>query len=64
VQAQLALLVAPVWFLSWWEYHLLLLVGYLAALSGLFREYALSGSWRGVLEGLLLRDALEHLERG
>ncbi|MCX7624584.1 MAG: HD-GYP domain-containing protein [Thermomicrobium sp.] len=63
-QAQLALLVAPVWYLSWWEYHVLLLLGYLAALAGLAREYALSGSWRGVLEGLLLRDALEHLERG
>jgi len=63
-QAQVSLLVAPVWHLSWWEYHVLLLAGYLAALRGLVREYALSGSWRGVLEGLLLRDALEHLERG
>lgn len=63
-QAQVSLLVAPVWHLSWWEYHVLLLAGYLAALRGLVHEYALSGSWRGVLEGLLLRDALEHLERG
>ncbi|MCX2726793.1 HD-GYP domain-containing protein [Thermomicrobium sp. 4228-Ro] len=64
VQAGIALLLAPVWHLSWWEYHVLLLAGSLAALSGLVREYARSGSWRGVLEGLLLRDALEHLERG
>lgn len=64
LQAQVSLLLAPVWHVSWWEYHVLLLLAYAVALIGLVREYALHGTWRGVLEGLLLRDALEHLERG
>ncbi|MCM8745435.1 HD domain-containing protein [Thermomicrobium sp. CFH 73360] len=64
LQAQVSLLLAPVWHVSWWEYHVLLLLAYAVALISLVREYALHGTWRGVVEGLLLRDALEHLERG
>lgn len=64
LQAQVSLLLAPVWHVSWWEYHVLLLLAFAASSLGLVREYALHRTWRGVLEGLLLRDALEHLERG
>ncbi|HET8625780.1 MAG TPA: HD-GYP domain-containing protein [Thermomicrobiales bacterium] len=63
-QAQLSLVLAPVWHASWWEYHGLMLAAFCAALAGLGREYAASGSLQGVVEGLLLRDTLAQLERG
>ncbi|HEX5504824.1 MAG TPA: HD domain-containing phosphohydrolase [Thermomicrobiales bacterium] len=63
-QAQLSLVLAPVWHASWWEYHGLMLAAFFAALAGLGREYAASGSLQGVVEGLLLRDTLAQLERG
>uniref|UniRef100_A0A831TGJ2 HD domain-containing protein n=1 Tax=Thermorudis peleae TaxID=1382356 RepID=A0A831TGJ2_9BACT len=62
-QAQVSMAVAPAWHLSWWEYHALLLAAFLTALAGLAREYGERGSLRGVVEGLLLRDTIQHLQR-
>jgi hypothetical protein len=63
-QAQCSMVVAPTWHASWWEYHLLMVAAFGAALMSLRREYAHSGSWRGMVEGLLLRDTIAQLQRG
>ncbi|MGN6700072.1 MAG: HD domain-containing phosphohydrolase [Thermomicrobiales bacterium] len=63
-QAQCSMLVAPTWHASWWEYHLLMLAAFGAAIVSLRREYAQSGSWHGMVEGLLLRDTIAQLQRG
>lgn len=63
-QGQLSMTLAPVWRASWWEYHVLLLAAFCAALIGLVREYALSGNLQDVVEGLLLRDTIAQLQRG
>ena len=63
-QAQCSMLVAPSWHASWWEYHLLMLAAFGAAIVSLRREYAHSGSWHGMVEGLLLRDTIAQLQRG
>jgi hypothetical protein len=62
-QAQVSMAIAPVWHVSWWGYHVLMLGAFLTALVGLVREYGERGSLRGVVEGLLLRDTIEHLQR-
>jgi hypothetical protein len=63
-QAQWSMLVAPTWHASWWEYHVLMLSAFGAAIISLRREYAHSGSWRGMVEGLLLRNTITQLQRG
>jgi HD-GYP domain-containing protein (c-di-GMP phosphodiesterase class II) len=63
-QAHLVMLITTIWHASWWEYHLLLLLAFFAAATGLAREYARSGSLAGVVSGLLLRDTIGQLEHG
>lgn len=64
LQGQIAMVTAPLWHLSWWEYHGLLFAAFGAALAGMVIEYARDGSLHGVVEGLLLRDAIAQLQRG
>jgi len=61
--AQLAMALAPAWRLSWWGYHALMLAAFVVALVGFVREYGARGSLREAVEGLLLRDIVDHLER-
>jgi HD-GYP domain-containing protein (c-di-GMP phosphodiesterase class II) len=62
-QAQVAMALAPAWRLSWWGYHALMLAAFVVPLAGFAREHAQRGSLRAVVEGLLLRDIVEHLDR-
>jgi HD-GYP domain-containing protein (c-di-GMP phosphodiesterase class II) len=63
-QAHVVMLITTIWHASWWEYHLLMLLAFVAAALGLAREYARSGSLAGVVSGLLLRDTIGQLEHG
>lgn len=63
-QSQVSLSIAPLWHASWWMSHALMLAAFVAALVGLQREYARSGSWGETVTGLLLRDTIAQLERG
>lgn len=63
-QGQLSMSFAPVWNASWWLYHVLLFAAFVAALAGMVVEYAYSGSLRGVVAGLLLRDTIIQMQRG
>ena len=63
-QAHVVMLITTIWHASWWEYHVLMLLAFVAAAIGLAREYARSGSLAGVVSGLLLRDTIGQLEHG
>lgn len=63
-QGQLSMAIAPLWHASWWEYHVLLLFGFSAALTGLSWEYTRNRNLEGVLGGLLLRDSITQLQQG
>lgn len=63
-QTQTSMVIAPTWHASWWEYHLLMLVSFGAASFGLARQYAQNGSLQHAVGGLLLRDAIDQLQRG
>lgn len=63
-QAELSMVVGPVWHVSWWEYHVLLIAAFAVAIYGLVLEYGQTGSIRGVIEGVLLRDTILQLQRG
>lgn len=64
IQAQIIPATTTPWHASWWEYHVLILGAFFAAAIALAREYARSGSVAGIVEGLLLRDTMQQLERG
>lgn len=61
--AQLALQFSPVWHLSWWSYHLMLLAALAAAVIGVNRAYEQQGSLGAVVAGMLVHGAVERLER-
>jgi HD-GYP domain-containing protein (c-di-GMP phosphodiesterase class II) len=63
-QAQLVYMTTPIWHVSWWQYHTLMVAAFGAAAVGLGREYLRSGSIRAVMEGLFLRDTIVQIERG
>jgi HD-GYP domain-containing protein (c-di-GMP phosphodiesterase class II) len=63
-EAQLFMLLGPLWHLSWWGYHLAMLAGFLAAVVGLLRQYRMVGDLGAVVEGLFLRQAVAGLRRG
>ncbi|HEX7102929.1 MAG TPA: HD-GYP domain-containing protein, partial [Nitrolancea sp.] len=52
------------WHLSWWEYHVLMVLALGIAIAGLAREYAQTPSLQGVVGGLLLRDTISQLQNG
>jgi HD-GYP domain-containing protein (c-di-GMP phosphodiesterase class II) len=63
-EAQWFMLRAPLWHLSWWEYHVAMLAGFLAPVLGLLWQYRTSGDLGAVVEGLFLRDQVKGLRAG
>ena len=63
-QSQLAMLVGRPWHASWWEYHVLMLTAFAAAVAGLAREYAQTRSVSAIVGSLLLHDTVAQLEQG
>jgi hypothetical protein len=64
LQAQLSMSIAANWQASWWEYHVLMLAGFIVVLVGLAMEYKQSGTLDGVVAGLLVRNTIDQLQRG
>ena len=64
LQAAVSMELAPLWHASWWLYHVLMLAAFVMSVVALAREYRLSGSLQGVVEGLLLRDTISQMQRG
>ncbi|MDR7499589.1 MAG: HD domain-containing phosphohydrolase [Armatimonadota bacterium] len=61
-EAQLAMWIAPLWRLSWWGYHVLMLAGFLVALAGFGLSYARRRSLPGLVETLFLTDIIDRIE--
>jgi HD-GYP domain-containing protein (c-di-GMP phosphodiesterase class II) len=62
-EAQVNMALGSVWRLSWWQYHVLMLAGFLVPMVGFALEYSRGGSLRSIVEGLFLRDVLKNVER-
>lgn len=63
-QSKVSMTVSEIWHAAWWEYHVLMLVGFCVALGGLLWEFSGARSLRGAVGGLLLRDTLSQVQRG
>lgn len=61
-EAQAAMWIAPLWRLSWWGYHVLMLAGFLVALAGFGLSYARRRSLSGLVETLFLTDTIDRIE--
>lgn len=63
-EAQLFLVEGRMWALSWWEYHVVLLAGFLAPVLALLHEYRTAGDLGVLIEGLFLRRSISGLQAG
>jgi hypothetical protein len=61
-EAQVAMWLSPVWALSWWGYHLLMLAGFLTAIAGFGLSYTRHRSLAGLFETLFLTDTIDRIE--
>jgi len=61
-EAQVALWLSPAWTLSWWGSHVLILVGFLASVTGFGLTSARRRSPSGLVEALFLTETLNRLE--
>jgi HD-GYP domain-containing protein (c-di-GMP phosphodiesterase class II) len=61
-EAQLAMWLAPIWALSWWGYHVLMLTGFLTTVAGFGLSYTRHRSPAGLFEALFLTDPLDRIE--
>ncbi len=64
MQAQWFMLRGELWRLSWWEYHVTMLAGFLLPALGLLWQYRINGDLGAVVEGLFLRDTVSGLRQG
>jgi HD-GYP domain-containing protein (c-di-GMP phosphodiesterase class II) len=64
IQAQVFMAVGEVWRLSWWLYHLAMLMGFVLPVFGLLWQYRVAGDLGAVVEGLFLRDRIRGLRAG
>ena len=62
-EAMLAITLSRNWQLSWWEWHVLMLVAFAAIAIGVRREYASTGSLTGAFGGLYLQGTLNRIDR-
>lgn len=63
LESLLSFAFASVWRVSWWEYHLLVLLGASAILAGIVADYRRGLDVTRTVTGLLLGEAVEVLER-
>ena len=63
-EAQLFMVLGRVWQLSWWEYHVVMLTGFLICVGALLSQYRLTGDLGAVVEGLFLRQAVAGVRAG
>jgi hypothetical protein len=49
---------------SWWEYHFVMLAGFLVCVVGLLAQYRLTGDLGVIVEGLFLRHQVNGIRSG
>ncbi|MEZ4503397.1 MAG: HD-GYP domain-containing protein [Dehalococcoidia bacterium] len=64
VQAQWFQVLGSTWALSWWEYHIVMLGGFLVGVGALLHQYRVAGDLSAVVEGLFLRNQIRELRHG
>ena len=62
-EALVAIVLSRNWHLSWWEWHVLMLVAFAAIALGARREYQRSGSLASAFGGLYLEATLARIDR-
>jgi HD-GYP domain-containing protein (c-di-GMP phosphodiesterase class II) len=63
-EAQWSMLLGDLWYLSWWEYHFLMLAGFMVGVVGLLNHYRITGDLGAIVEGLFLRKQVHGIESG
>jgi HD-GYP domain-containing protein (c-di-GMP phosphodiesterase class II) len=63
-EAIVSLQLGRLWRLSWWDYHVLLLIGFSAAVYAVLAEYRRSRSAAGAFSSVVLRNTLAQIEHG
>jgi HD-GYP domain-containing protein (c-di-GMP phosphodiesterase class II) len=63
-ESTLSLQLGRLWYLSWWDYHALLLIGFGAAVYAVLAGYRHSRSLETTLSGAVIRDTLEQIQHG
>ncbi len=62
-ESQLSFFFASTWRISWWEYHLLVLLGFATILYGLLTGYRQRGGVTATITSLMLDGSVQALER-
>ncbi len=63
-EAQLFMVEGRLWAPSWWEYHVVMLIGFLAPVLALLHQYRTAGDLGVLVEGLFLRHTVRGLQAG
>ena len=63
-EAQLFMLLGPLWHLTWWLYHVAMLGGFLIPVLGLLWHFRHAGDLAVIVESLFLRQTLTGLRAG
>ncbi len=63
-EAQLFMVEGHLWAPSWWEYHVVMFLGFLAPVLALLWQYRRAGDLSVLVEGLFLRHAVRGLQAG
>ena len=63
-EAQLFMVMGRVWQFSWWEYHVVMLGGFLVCVGALLKQYRITGDLGAVVEGLFLRTQIASVRSG
>ncbi|MEZ4492958.1 MAG: HD-GYP domain-containing protein [Dehalococcoidia bacterium] len=63
-EAQWSMQLGELWHLSWWEYHFLMLGGFLIGVIGLLHNYRITGDLGAIVEGLFLRQQVNGIREG
>ena len=63
MESLLSFFFASVWHVSWWEYHVLMLLGFMTIFYGLILDYRRDASLTRTISSLLLSGSVEALEQ-
>jgi HD-GYP domain-containing protein (c-di-GMP phosphodiesterase class II) len=62
-EAQVIMAFGEVWHLSWWTYHVTMLIGFLIPIGAIGWAYRRGSSLSEIVDGLFVRDAFAKVER-
>jgi HD-GYP domain-containing protein (c-di-GMP phosphodiesterase class II) len=62
-EAQVIMTLGVVWHLSWWLYHVVMLIGFVIPIAAIGMAYRRGSSLTQIVDGLFVRDAFARVER-